>query len=87
LLTLTALDPSLGGDYLPTWAAAAVAVVTAGKSSWTQIHAVGQMMRLAGMPPMSTVLVGADKHDESLGGTGSPGSAASAGMGRGGISR
>jgi hypothetical protein len=86
LLTLAALDPSLGADHLPTWAAGAVAVVTAGKSSWTQIHAVGQMMRLAGMPQMSTILVGTDKHDESLGRTGS-GPAASADLGLGGISR
>jgi hypothetical protein len=87
LLTLAALDPSLDGDHLSTWAANAVAVVTAGQSSWTQIHAVGQMMRLAGMPPMSAVLVGADKHDESLGRTGSPGPAASSDLGLGGISR
>jgi hypothetical protein len=76
LLTLTALDPSLGADYLRTWAASAVAVVTAGESSWTQIHAAGQMLRMAGVPPISAVLIGADKHDESLGRTVSTGIAA-----------
>ena len=87
LLTLAALDPSIGGDHLPTWADGAVAMVTAGQSSWTQVHAVGQMLRLAGMPPASAVVVGADKYDESLGRTDSPRSAASVGPGLGGISR
>ena len=67
LLTLATLDPALGGDYLPTWAADAVAVVTAGKSSSVRIHAVGEMVRVAGMRLVSVVLIGADKGDESLG--------------------
>lgn len=87
LLTLAALDPALDGDHLPTWAADAVVVVTAGKSSWTQIHTAGQMLRLAGLPPLSAVLVGADKHDESLGRAASPGPADFTGPGLGGISR
>jgi capsular polysaccharide biosynthesis protein len=87
LLTLAAVDPSLGADHLPTWATGAVVVVTAGNSSWTQIQAAGHMMRLAGMPPMSAVLVGADKHDESLGLTDVPGSAAYTDAGPGGVSR
>jgi capsular polysaccharide biosynthesis protein len=72
LLTLTALDPSLPSEHLRTWAADAVVVVTAGRSSWTKIHAVGEMIRLAGTRLMSAVLVGADKWDESLGVTSSP---------------
>jgi capsular polysaccharide biosynthesis protein len=67
LLTLVALDPALGADHLPTWAADAVVMVTAGRSSATRIQAVGEMIRLAGMPPASAVLVGADKTDESVG--------------------
>ena len=67
LLTLVALDPSVDGQHLATWAANAVAVVTAGQSSWTRIHAAGEMIRLDGMSLVSTVLVGADKADESLG--------------------
>ena len=43
-------------------------MVTAGRSSWTRIHAVGEMIRLAGMYLVSAVLVGASKTDESLGG-------------------
>ena len=67
LLTLATLDPASGGDYLATWATDAVAVVTAGRSSSVRIHAVGEMIRLAGMRLGSVVLIGADKDDESLG--------------------
>jgi len=67
LLTLITLDPSVGGEHLATWASEAVVVVTAGRSSWTKIHAVGEMIRLAGTRLVSTVLVGGDKTDESLG--------------------
>jgi capsular polysaccharide biosynthesis protein len=67
LLTLVALDPSLGGEHLATWASDAVVVVTAGNSSWTKIHSVGEMIRLSGTRLGSAVLIGADKTDESLG--------------------
>lgn len=67
LLTLATLDPSLAGDHLRTWATDAVVVVTAGRSSWTRIHAVGELVRLAGTRLLSAVLLGADKWDESLG--------------------
>ena len=67
LLTLIALDPSLGAEHLRTWAADAVVVVTAGRSSWLRIHGVGEMIRLARVRLVSAVLVGADKTDESLG--------------------
>ena len=65
--TLVRLDPALGGEHLATWESDAVVMVTAGRSSWTKIHAVGEMIRLAGMRLASAVLVGADKTDESLG--------------------
>lgn len=67
LLTLVTLDPSIGAEHVATWATSAVAVVTAGRSSWAKIHAAGEMMRLAGLPLSSGVLVGADRTDESLG--------------------
>ncbi len=72
LLTLVALDPTLGGEHVATWAASVVAVVTAGRSSPARIHAVGEMIRLAGAPRLSAMLVGADKADVSLGVTWSP---------------
>jgi capsular polysaccharide biosynthesis protein len=73
LLTLATPDPSVGGEHLATWAPAAVVMVTAGQSSWTKINAVGEMIRLAGMRLVSAVLVGAEKTDESLGVTQTPG--------------
>jgi hypothetical protein len=72
LLTLADLDPALGGDHLAGWALGAVAVVTAGQSSAVRIHAVGEMIRLAGVDLISAVLVGADQADESLGLPGPP---------------
>jgi capsular polysaccharide biosynthesis protein len=83
LLTLTTLDPSLASDHLQTWAADAVVVVTAGRSSWTKIHAVGEMIRLAGARLVSAVVVGADKWDESLGVPVTPGAARDATFGTG----
>jgi hypothetical protein len=67
LLTLVTLDPALGGEHLATWATNAVVVVSAGQSSAAKIHAVGEMIRLAGIRLDSVVLIGADKSDESLG--------------------
>jgi hypothetical protein len=72
LLTLATLDPALGGEHLATWAANVVAVVTAGRSSPAKIRAAGQMIRLAGLPQPSAVLIGADKADVSLGVTWEP---------------
>jgi capsular polysaccharide biosynthesis protein len=73
LLTLATLDPAVGGEHLATWAADAVVVVTAGRSSWTKIHVAAEMIRLAGMRLVSAVLVGADQTDESLGEVHPPG--------------
>ena len=67
MLILVTLDPSLGGEHLATWAADAVAVVTAGRSSWARIQGIGEMIRLSGVHLVSAVLVGADKTDDSLG--------------------
>jgi capsular polysaccharide biosynthesis protein len=67
LLTLVTLDPALGGDYLATWAANSVVVVTAGLSSAVRIHAVGEKIRAAGTRLVCAVLIGADQSDESLG--------------------
>jgi capsular polysaccharide biosynthesis protein len=67
LLTLVALDPGVGGEHIASWASDAVVVVTAGRSSWTKIHSVGEMIRLSGTRLGSAVLIGADKTDESLG--------------------
>jgi capsular polysaccharide biosynthesis protein len=67
VLSLVTLNPSYGGANLRSWAADAVAVVTAGRSTATKIHAAGEMVRLAGTRLGSVVVVDADKSDESLG--------------------
>jgi capsular polysaccharide biosynthesis protein len=67
LLTLAALDPSVGADYLTSWTGKVIAMVTAGQSSATRIQALGEMVRLAGLPLAGAVVIGADKTDESLG--------------------
>jgi capsular polysaccharide biosynthesis protein len=67
LLTLVAPDPTVGSGNLSTWATGAVAVVTAGRSTSERIHAVGEMVRLSGVPLLSAVLIGADSSDESVG--------------------
>ncbi len=77
MLTLVTLDPSLGTEHLATWASDAAVLVTAGRSSATRIHAVGELIRLGGLELISAVLVGADKSDESLGMTESPSQLAS----------
>ena len=67
LLTLTVLDPALGADHLPTWATDSAMILTAGQSSITRIHTIGQMIRLAGVSLVSAILLGAEKSDVSLG--------------------
>jgi capsular polysaccharide biosynthesis protein len=67
ILTLAALSPSIGAEHLRTWTAQATAVVTAGKSSTTTVHSVGEMIRLAGIRLVSTVLLRADRTDDSVG--------------------
>ena len=72
VFTLATLDPAFGGDHLATWATDAAAIVTAGRSSGERIHAVGEMIRLAGVRLDSVVLIAAEKTDESLGVTLTP---------------
>jgi capsular polysaccharide biosynthesis protein len=67
MLTVATLDPALGADHLPGWADKAAVVVSAGAASATSIHAVGEMLRLAGLPASGAILVGADKSDLSAG--------------------
>jgi hypothetical protein len=75
LLTFGPLDAATGSDHLATWAQCAVAIVTAGRSSATRVNAVGELIRMAGVPLVSAVLLGADDADESLGAFGAVGAA------------
>jgi hypothetical protein len=67
LLTLVQLDPSVGGEYIATWATDAVVTVTTGRSSGAKVNAVGEMIRIAGLRLAPAVLLSVDKADESLG--------------------
>jgi capsular polysaccharide biosynthesis protein len=67
VVSLAALDPAVGADYLRTWATNAVVVVTAGESSVEKVDAIGKMIRFADIQLLSGILLGADKSDESLG--------------------
>ena len=71
MLSLVTLDPAFGAEHLATWATDAVAVITAGLSTAVRIHALGEMVRLAGTRLSSVVVIDADKRDESLGATSS----------------
>ncbi len=67
VLSLVTLDPAFGGDHIATWATDVAAVVTAGRSTATRVHAAGEMIRLAGARLASVVVVDTDASDESLG--------------------
>jgi capsular polysaccharide biosynthesis protein len=67
VLSLVSLDPARGGDHLGTWATNVVAMVTAGRSTATRIHTVGQMIQLSGARLASVVVMDFDQADESLG--------------------
>jgi hypothetical protein len=63
MLTVATLDPGLGAEHLLSWAGKSMVIVTAGHSSATRIHATGEMLRSAGLPPTGAILVAADKGD------------------------
>jgi capsular polysaccharide biosynthesis protein len=67
LLSLAELDPAVGADQLATWAKDVAVVMTAGRSAPKAIHAVGEMVRVAGLRLALGVLLRADNADESLG--------------------
>lgn len=67
LLSLAELDPAVGADQLATWATDVAVVMTTGRSAPKTIHAVGEMVRLAGLHLAFGVLLHADYSDESLG--------------------
>ncbi len=80
LVAIAELDPAVGGEHLSTWAEAAVAVFTAGKTRATRAYAVGEMLRLSGIRAVSGIVVGADKTDQSLGSAPGPDAVLPAGM-------
>lgn len=67
VLTLVTVDPALGGWHLTEGAGPAVALVTAGRSSPTALRSAADMALAAGLQLGSTVLVGADPNDDTVG--------------------
>ncbi|TCC05625.1 Wzz/FepE/Etk N-terminal domain-containing protein [Kribbella soli] len=67
VLVHATLSPALGAEYLGAWAPRAALVATAGRSNATTLHATGEMIRLAGLRVVTTVLLRADRTDDSLG--------------------
>lgn len=67
VLSLATVDPVIGAEHLATWATNATVVITAGKSELTTIHAIGELLKVAGLRLAFGVLASADKADESFG--------------------
>jgi hypothetical protein len=67
VLLLATADPALGAEHLRPWAEDAVVILRAGKVSNVLIEAVGQILRDAGVHPVSAILTGADAEDETSG--------------------
>jgi capsular polysaccharide biosynthesis protein len=67
VLTLATVDPAVGTGLLVHGRGPAVAVVTAGGSSPTALRSAAYTVRSAGLQLASTVLIGAHRHDETLG--------------------
>jgi len=67
LLTLATVDPAIGARHLRELAGTAVVVATAGRSSEVALRSVSQLIEDAGLKLHSTILVGADERDESVG--------------------
>lgn len=67
VLVLASANPALGADQLSRWVEGVVVVLRAGKASDLLIEATGQMLRGAGVPALSAILLGADREDETPG--------------------
>jgi hypothetical protein len=67
VLSLATVDPVIGAEHLATWATDAVVVITAGRSELTSIHAIGELLGVAGLSLAFGLLASADKADESFG--------------------
>ncbi len=67
VLLLGRLNPGLGTVPLVEWASTAVAVVTGARSTAAALRSAAQMLRVAGLGLDSTIVIGADADDDSLG--------------------
>lgn len=67
VLSLVTLDPAVGAAHLLDWARRAVAIVTAGRSAATALHAASVMLANVGIELRSGILLAADPNDETVG--------------------
>jgi hypothetical protein len=67
VLVLANADPAVGSEQLSGWAEGAVLLLRAGQASDVLIQSSGQMLRDAGVVPLSAILLDADKGDDTFG--------------------
>ena len=67
VLVLANADPAVGSEQLRGWVEGAVLLLRAGQASDVLIQASGEMLRDAGVVPLSAILLDADKGDETFG--------------------
>lgn len=67
VLVLATLTPAIGAEHLRTWSPRAVALITAGRCTAAGLRSVGEMLRLAGIGLVSSIVLRGDRTDESVG--------------------
>jgi hypothetical protein len=67
VLVLAEVDPGLDTEYLRTWVAQVVPLVTAGRSSPELLETTAELVRAGGLTVPFAMMVGCDQTDESLG--------------------
>lgn len=67
VLVLAEVDPGLDTEYLRTWVAQVVPLVTAGRSSPELLETTAELVRAGGLMVPFAMMVGCDQTDESLG--------------------
>lgn len=72
VVALATADPSFGCDHLAGLSERSTAIVTAGRADPEHLQATGQMLRQAGMPIESIILLDADRDDRTVGVGGAP---------------
>lgn len=67
VLALANVDPAFGVEHVAAWASDGVAIVTAGKATRVRLVGIGRMIRRAGIALRSSIVIGADPGDDSVG--------------------
>jgi capsular polysaccharide biosynthesis protein len=67
VLVLATVNPAFGANHIASWATDSVVMISAGAASATRLAATAQMLESGGIRVNSAILVGADRHDETIG--------------------